>query len=71
MSETYERSVEEELAMYKHQYQRLKEINALIEEENAKLTTQLDELIGVVFEHCNAHSAPYTLAEAIEWGNGQ
>ena len=40
-----------------------------LDEEIAKLKAQLDELIGSVFEHNNAFSAPYCLAEAIEWGN--
>ena len=37
--------------------------------EVEKLQAQLGELIDVVRDNCNRHSAPYTLAEAIEWGN--
>jgi hypothetical protein len=40
-----------------------------LDEEIARLKAQLDELIGVVYENCNSFSAPYCLAEAIEWGN--
>lgn len=35
-------------------------------ERCAKIQSQLDELIGSIYDHCNAFTAPYCLAEAIE-----
>ena len=44
------------------------DVPALLAEVD-KLQAQLGELIDVVQENCKPFSAPYTLAESIEWGN--
>jgi hypothetical protein len=37
-----------------------------LDDKIAKLQSQLDELIGSIYDHCNAFTEPYCIAERIE-----